>query len=69
MHMFLCSLALTGSDLKDACGTAVERAEALMRICTAMARECRGLDLLADRARTLRKTLTQLESQVQLLVK
>ena len=54
---------------QDASEAAVERADALMRLCIAMARECRGLDLLADRVRTLRKAVAQLESQVHALVK
>lgn len=55
--------------VQDAAEAAVERTYHLMRLNLSLARECRGLDLLADRVRTLRKAVTQLETQVTALVK
>ena len=47
----------------------MERTYTLMRLCSSMARECRGLDLLVDRVHTLRKAVTQLEAQISALAK
>ena len=55
--------------MQEAAEAAVERTYALMRLCLSLARECRGLDLLADRVRTMRKAVTLLEAQVVALVK
>ena len=55
--------------VQDASEAAVDRTYTLMRTCSLLARECRGLDLLADRVRSLRKAVTQLETQVNAAVK
>lgn len=48
---------------------AVEEGRELMRRCIAMSKELRGVDILADRVRQLRRMLEQLETQVDLLLR
>ena len=48
---------------------AVGEGRELMKRCIAMSKELRGTDILADRVRQLRRTLEQLEAQVDLLVR
>lgn len=50
---------------QDASAEAAEAAAALAQRCVALARELRGTDLLAERARRLRKNLDRLEALVE----
>ena len=55
--------------LQEASQAAVEEGQELLRRCTAMARQLRGTDILANRVRQLRTALDQLEAQVDMLLR